>query len=177
VSAIVSGLIGGLIATGFGMLALRTQKPARTDRDGWKRLRPSWLMHSIVLGCLAFVVLMIYVFAQGGSTRADAEEQNFAALLILLGFGAAGLWIFWFAYLHRIAWKGDTIRCRSPFRRDSFFHFSDVTLVDSNSDFTEYKLVFSDGRKLRVSTYFHGFNDFMQVLDERFGNALQEVDH
>jgi len=177
VSAIVSGLIGGLIATGLGTLALRTQKPARADRDGWKRLRPSWFLHFIVLGCLAFVVVMIYVFAQGGSARADAGEQNFAALLILLGFGAAGLWIFWFAYLHRIAWKGDKIRCRAPFRRDSFFRFSDVTLVDGNSDLSEYKLVFADGRKLRVNTYFHGFTDFMQVLDDRFGNALHEEAH
>jgi hypothetical protein len=57
------------------------------------------------------------------------------------------------------------------------FRFSDVTLVDGNSDLSEYKLLFADGRKLRVNAYFHGFTDFMQMLDDRFGNALQEVDH
>ncbi len=176
-SAIVSGLIGGLIATGLGTLALRTQKSARADRNGWKRLRPGWFMHATLGGCVAFVLVMIYVFAQGGSARADAEEQNFAALLILLAFGAAGSWVFWFGYLHRIAWKGDKIRCRSPFRGDAFFRFSEVTLVDSNADHSEVKLVFADARKLRVSTYFHGFNDFMEALEDRFQDELPELDH
>ena len=174
-SAIVSGLIGGAIATAVGTLALRTQKPARPDPKGWKRLRPGWFMHAILCGCLAFVFVMIYVFAQGGSARADAEEQNFAALLILLGFGGAGLWIFWFGYLHRIAWKGDAIRCRSPFGKDDYFRFSEVVLVDGNADQSEYKVVFADGRKLRVNAYFHGFNDFMEVMDDRFSDDPAEL--
>ena len=90
--------------------------------------------------------------------------------------GAAGLWIFWFGYLHRISCKGNAIRCRKPFGKDDYFRFSEVVIVDGNADRSEYKLLFANGRKLRANTYFHGFNEFMEELDKRFVDGSGTVE-
>lgn len=90
-SALISGLIGGAIAGGLGALALRTQGNAHTTRESWKRLRPNWLMHFVLVGCFAFVLAIGYFFWSGASARADAGKQNLWALLLLLAFAAGGI--------------------------------------------------------------------------------------
>lgn len=167
-SAIISGLIGGLVATALGAAALRSQKSDPADHSGWKSLRPGWYLHFALLGCLAFVVAITYFFAIGGSARPDAKDQNFYALLLMLGFGAGGVWVLWAGYLRTIAWRGNNIRLSAPFRRDAYYRFSDVVGVSDSFDGAECKLHFTDGQILRVSVYFLGFHDFMDELGSHF---------
>ncbi len=166
-SAVVSGLIGGAIATALAAVALRSQKSARTDSDGWCWLRPGWLIHFAVGGCFAFVLAVSYFLWLAGSARTDAELQNFWAMLIMLGFGAGGLWLVWAGYLHRVAWRGNDIRLVRPLRRDTYYRFTDIVSVRPNGDGSEFKLRFADARVLRVSPYFHGFYEFKHEMAKR----------
>jgi hypothetical protein len=161
-SAIISGLIGGVVATALGALALRTQKTARPDQHGWRRLRPGWLYHLATFGSLVFVVLAGVSIAVG-SARADADEQNFYALLLMLGFGGAGAVLVWAVYLRRIEWKGDEIRVTGPFGQLRRYRFSSVEKITENS-YSEIKLRMPDGSTLRASPYLNGFFDFMDEL-------------
>lgn len=45
-SAVLSGLIGGVVAFRLVSLAERTQKPATVAAGGWKVLRTGWLLRS-----------------------------------------------------------------------------------------------------------------------------------
>src|SRR5438105_739375 len=100
--ALISGLVGSVVAALLGAAALRSLKPASTDEDGWKRLRPSWHSHLILVLCIALLAVMALFFAIGGSARADAGRQNVIALLLLVSFGATAVWIVWSAYVRRI---------------------------------------------------------------------------
>jgi len=164
---ILPGLIGGMIATGLGAVALRSQKLARLNEDGWMQLRPSWMIHTVVGGCLGFVLVIAYFFAGGGSARADASEQNFYALVLMLGFGGAGIYALWTVYLRKICWRGNDIRLTTPFRGVAYYRFTDVVDVGVNMDGSEYKLHFHDGRMLRVNVYLHGFHQFVRELTAR----------
>jgi hypothetical protein len=166
-SAVVSGLIGGVIAAGLGALAVRSQKSARTHSDGWMKLRPGWYLHLLLILCWAFVALIAYFFWTGGSTRADAQEQNFYALLILIASAAAGIWTLCSAYLREVGWKDDEIRVSAPWRRERLYRFSDITDVKGTFDGSGCKLRFGEHGKLNVSAYFHGFQDFTDELRRR----------
>ena len=131
-------------------------------------MRPSWYVHFVVLGCLAFVVIITGFFVSGGSARSDADEQNLWALGLLLGFGGGGLWLWWAAYLRRIRWKGNEIVVSDPFRANSHYRFADVVDLTENADGSEAKLHMADGRMLRVSTYFHGYNELMDDIERYF---------
>lgn len=165
-SWIVCGLIGGVAATAVGSLALRTQKRAHADEDGWKSLRPGWYLHFLVLGCLGFAGAIGYFFWLGGSARTDAAEQNLVALCLLLAFGAAGIWVYLTAYVRKIEWAGGVVRIRSPWRPQVSYRLSEAVAIRDSLNGAECKIRFADGRSLSVNMYFDGFYDFMADLDE-----------
>jgi hypothetical protein len=164
-SAIVSGIIGGVAATALGAAALRSQREAAIGADGWRRLRPGWYMHLALGGCILFVLLVAFFFYTGGSARRDAHTQNMWALLIMLVSGAGAGWTLWAGYLRRVAWKGAELRIATPFNVCTY-RFADVVGVGGNADGSECKLHMSDGGVVRVSVYFHGFQQFIQALGE-----------
>ena len=165
---IASGIIGGVVAVALGALAMRSQRSASVTSDGWKRMRPGWLIHLTLFGCIAFVVAVAYFFAIGGSSQADAREENLAALLLLLGFGTAGFFTWWLGYLRKFDWKGSEIRVIRPLGRTISYCFADVIELTEGWDASENKLHMSDGKTLRVTAYMHGFSDFMQDLGDHF---------
>lgn len=167
-SWVVSGLIGGVVAIALGVVARRTQKNATMDQHGWKQLRPSWLIHATLLGCLAFAAVIGGFFIMGGSSRSDAEEQNLWALGLLVAFSGAGLWLWWAAYLGRICWKGNQIVVSAPFRDDMRHRFSDIADVTFNADESEAKLHMADGRVIKVNTYFNGFHELMVEMERQY---------
>lgn len=165
---VLSGVIGGAIAVALGALAIRSQRAASIGADGWKRLRPGWYLHLALIGCSAFVLVIGWFFLQGGSSRADAVEQDRWALLLMFAFGAGGLWVLWAGYLHRIMWRGTEIRVVAPFGAERRYRYSEIVDMDDSFDGSEVKFRMQDGSVLRISVYFHGFQEFMSELDEHF---------
>ena len=164
-SAIVHGIMGGAAATALAALSLASQRDVRANRSGWKRLRPNWLIHFALIGCIAFVALISFFFLTGGSARRDAEEQNFYALLLMIAFGVGGLWTLTAGYLRHVEWKGETILVRL-LGRERRFAFSDFVAVRNGLDGSELKFITADGRVFRVGQYFHGSNQLFCALFE-----------
>ncbi len=87
------------IVTALGMAVSRFRpKPARVDELGWRRLRPSVLLHVTFAGCVAMASLPAWSLAKGGSARPDAAHQNVWAVCIMLGFAAAAFYVGWLNY-------------------------------------------------------------------------------
>lgn len=162
-SAVVHGIIGGAVATALAAVSLATQKPVEANRTGWKRLRPSWYIHMALVGCILFIAAISFFFLTGGSARRDAQEQNFYALLLMIAFGAGGIWTLCAGYLRRVEWKDGTVRT-SLFGRERQFRFDEFVDVRDGLDGSELKFFTADGRVFRVSQYFHGSNQLFGAL-------------
>lgn len=163
-SALVSGLIGGVVAASLGYLSHARQKAARVDKNGWKGLYPGWLLHGTLGGCTAFVVLMIWLLANGGSTRPDAGEQNLYAIGLALFFASASLYVGWFNYGRSVKWRANEIWVRNAFGREAVYSISDIRSVTINDVSGTYRLKFKNGFVLAVSTYLNGTKELVSVV-------------
>lgn len=168
-SGVVTGLVGGAVAFALVAIAERKEKLARTNSGGWKTLRAGWLMNGITLGCSGFAVLMGYFLLSGGSTRPDADTQNIAALLLLLGFGAGAFYFAWIGYGRTIMWKENELRVRTRFGRETVRYISDLSSITKSELRGEYRLTFRDGSTLWVSAYFHGAKE-LAAMSAPVGN-------
>ncbi|MEG3123487.1 hypothetical protein [Sphingomonas sp. GB1N7] len=163
-SAIVSSLIGGVIAVGFTALAARTHGKGQLTPDGWKRLRAGWLLKGTIFGSASLVAVMAYLLLSGGSTRPDAAEQNGYVAILVVGFGAIACYTFWSAYGRVIAWRGNELRVRSLTGREFSQKISDITGIIKSEMRGEYRLSFQDGSRLWLSAYLHGAEELVATL-------------
>lgn len=128
-SAVVSGLIGGVIAFGIVTLAERTQKSATQSHGGWRVLKPGWLINLTIIGGVALAALMGYFLLSSGSTLPDAATQNGFAALLLAAFIASAFYMAWTGYGRTIMWKGNALRVRAVAGKEVVRRLSDVTHV------------------------------------------------
>ena len=166
-SAVVSGLIGAVAAIALAGLAARTQKSAAMLHDGWRGLRPSWLVHCSMVFCFGFAGVISYFLLNGGSGRTDASTQNLVACLLLAAVVGGAIYIGWTSYFITVQWKGNKIRIRPIIGRDIVHKFSDVAKVKNAEIYGVYRLKFRDGSRLWFSEHMHGAKDLAAKLPKR----------
>ena len=163
-SAVISGLVGGAVAVALAAVAQRNQRSARTSADGWRVLRPSWFLHGTFLGCAAFAALIAYFLLSGGSSRADANTQNFYAVILGVGFGLCALYVGWTTYGRAIAWNDNQLRVRTIFGSEFVRPFSDVAAIKKREARGDYRIEFLDRTALVFSAYLHGAQEMVEHL-------------
>jgi hypothetical protein len=95
---ILTGLIGAVVTLILLAIAERGQKSAGVLPDGWKTLRPSWLMNFSIALLAGLAGIIIYYFVNGGSALPDADKQNAMAALILAASGLCAVYCVWVTY-------------------------------------------------------------------------------
>lgn len=163
-SAVISGLIGGLIAVALAALAERRQKRATRDGDGWLRLRPSWYIHAAVVGCAALSVGAGLLYHYIDPARPDIDEQRLAIAALALGFAAGALVVGIPAYGETMRWKGDLLAVRFLWRPEVVRQLSDVTSIERQDTWGVYRLTFKDGSKVGVGIQMHGARELIEHL-------------
>jgi hypothetical protein len=163
-SAVVNGLIGGAVAVVLAAVAQRGQRSARIGADGWRLLRPSWLLHGTFFGCSAFASFITGILLSGGSSRPNADTQNLYAVALGAGFGLCALYVGWTTYGRTVAWKGKELRVRTAFGRESVRRFSDVRSIKKSESRGDYRVSFLDGSTLGFSAYLHGAQELAERL-------------
>jgi len=154
-SPVMSGLVGGLIATVLSVIALRQQKRGRKE-DGWTVLRPSPYIHLALFLSAGIAGFIAFLFLYGSSRpNLDPEGQELAALALFVAFAGGALWCWWWYYAQKIRWRGATIET-IRFGRSETFSRHDIVSVEERETIGECMIKFSDGRKLRFSLYAHG---------------------
>ncbi|WEJ98387.1 MAG: hypothetical protein P0Y59_15720 [Candidatus Sphingomonas phytovorans] len=166
----ISGLIGAVLAAALCLIAERGQKRARANAEGWKTLRPGWLINATVTGMAAMAAFCGYLRFFVGSSRPDADTQMTYALILVIAFGLAALFGMWTNYGRTIMWKGDQLRLRTIFGHDAVRRISEVRSVTKSEMRGEYRLMFHDGSTLWLSAYLHGANELVAKLPRRAGN-------
>ena len=170
--SLIIGLFAGLVTLWLSELAVRTQQPAATTADGWKRLRPGWFLHGILIGAAGLGALMAWFLLSGGSSRTDAELQNAFAFGIAAVFAGAALHIAWTVHGRTIEWKDDVLRVRTRLGRDIEHRMFEVRWVTRSVARGEYKLTLADGSTLHLSAYLHGSNELVAKLPRRTRREL-----
>lgn len=166
-SAVLSGLIGAVVTLALVALDKRAQMSATKLPDGWRALRPGWLIHGGMVLCIGFAGLISYFLLRGGSDRPDAVTQNlFACLLLAVAIGGAA-YIGWTSYVTTIIWKGDELRVRRVLAPQTVRRFSDITQVTNSTMRGEYRVTFRDGSRFWFSEHMHGAKDLTARLPRR----------
>lgn len=161
--AAVTGLIAGAVTLAVVALADRTQKPARKNADGWKMLRPGWLVNMLIVALAVLWALASY-FALAGSSRPTVATEAAAAAILMLGSGSALIYYLWIGYGRNILWKGTELRVRTCFGRERVRRIRDVSAVVKVDALGDYKITFKDGSTLWLSPHFHGSRELMKRL-------------
>ncbi len=162
-----SGLIGALGAATLFAVAERWQKPARRTADGWRVLRPGWLINFVLAICAGLAALMSYIVLFVGSSLPDAETQMAVGALVAGGCWLACIYYGWTSYGRTILWKGNELRVRTIFGRDRVRRIPDVAKVSRSEALGEYKLTFKDGSTLWLSAHLHGSKELAKRLPKR----------
>ena len=168
-SAVISGLVGAVIAVALATLAQRKQRSAATDREGWKALRSSWLLNGTFVACVAFTALIAVFLLSGGSSRPDAPTQNLYALGLAVAFGLGAIYLGWTTYGRTIAWNDTELRVRMISGRETVRSISDVQSVSKSDARGDYRIMFRDGSKLVFSAYMHGAKELVASLPQNAG--------
>lgn len=163
-SAVVSGLIGGFVAAALVALARRRRTAARLDADGWRTLRPGWMINLAFILSAALAAFCFYVWMFVGSSRPDADKQMMICLLLGVGFALGAVGAGWAGYGRRISWKGDELRIRRLGGGEIVQRFADIAGVTKKDALGEYHIDFRDGSRLRLSTYFRGVEELAETL-------------
>ncbi|MDA7788028.1 hypothetical protein N8940_02210 [Sphingomonadaceae bacterium] len=160
----ITGLIGGAIAAVLSALALRSQKTAAANRDGWKTLGPNWFLHSTFIGSFALTSLFACVLVSGGSSLPDAETQNISLVGLMATFGIMTAYLWWTIYAHALAWKGRQLRVRSALGQEWTRNFSKISSIKISEFRGDCRIRFSDGSAVIFSTYLHGAKELLERL-------------
>jgi hypothetical protein len=161
---VVTGLIGAIVTLLILAIAERGQKSAWALSDGWKILRPSWLINFFIILSAGLAGIVTYFFANGGSALPDADKQNAMAALMLAVSGLYAVYCVWLTYGRSVMWNDDEIRVRSVFGGEIMHHISDVEDVTKSELWGHYRITFSDGSRLRVNAYLHGAKELVEDL-------------
>lgn len=161
---IIFGLISGCVAFTLIVMAERRQKSGFRDADGWKTLRPGWLLKATIIGSAIFAASIAGMLLSGGSTLPDRASQNMAAFLVLIGMIAASLVTAWTCYGQTISWKGDHLRVGRWFKIESAARISHIIAIEKSRISGEYWLRFRDGARLRFPIHLEGAADLAAAL-------------
>lgn len=160
----ITGLIGGAIAAALCSLALRKQKDAEISSDGWKTLRPSFLLHGIFILGFALTSLFAYLALSGGSSLPDAETQNISLAVLLAAFAAMTIYLWWTTYAQTIAWKGRELRARRVFGKERHWSFTEIRSIKESDFRGDCRIRFNDGSGIIFSSYLHGSKQLLGRL-------------
>lgn len=163
-SAIISGLIGGVIAVVVTTAARRAVRSPPADPDGWTRLRPGWLLHGLYAGPAAFAMLIIYATIMNGWPQEDEADQAIFLLIVFMAVIAAAGYYSWLTYGRIVRRRDGMIQIVRPLRRSRNYTLQDVRTVRHNAVMSDYVLRFTNGETVRLSEYLHGVDDLLAAI-------------
>jgi hypothetical protein len=161
-SAIVSGLIGGLVGTAFLGWAMHNLRAVDANADGWRTIRAGVAIWAPLAGSAAFSLLLLYVYFFVGSARADAESQMMACLGVALAFALGAAALAASAFGQSVSWRAGELRVCPLIGATTLKPLSELASIQLRSWSHMFRLTFSDGYAVELSPYMHGTK---QLLD------------
>lgn len=146
-SGVVSGVVGGLIAT--VLTAYIARRVGKGGRPG--ELRFGGFMWGLAVACLAFSLLPVIATVFFGDDTALWAKAG-----VFLGFGAAAVYCFGEVAFVRGRFDEDGIRFHTPWTGTKQEHWEDLVSVELNGWCSWYTLTFASGKIVHLSTHLTG---------------------
>lgn len=139
------------------------------DGHGWSTLRPNGMVYTAFVLSTILTFIMLIALANIGS-REDWRTQIIPLGLMLLFFGAGAIFTGSMIYNSTIKFNDASIVLKKRFGGIQTWSWSDIRRSYYNPLSGERVMVFSDGRKLGISTQYVGAQDlFARLRDHGFG--------
>lgn len=146
-SAIISGLIGGIVSV--VLAAYIARRAGRSVTAG--RLSFGFPIWTLALGCLAFASLPVFSIVY-----ADDHREFWVKVALLVGFGVAAIYCFGEAAFVRGTFDDAEIEYFTPWTGLKREKWEDLDSVHFNEWGHWYTLTFKSGRKIRLSRHLRG---------------------
>lgn len=154
--AIVVG--GPLVALLWALFALGSDE-AGQDIHGYTvlRLKPGMRITLSVLA-VALAVLMI-------AGTLDTEQE--ALKWLFRAFAVAFLWGGWVIFTAKVRFDGATLFAPGPLGGQRKYDWADLVAIETLSDNREYRLVFRDKRKVKISFFYSGVDRLIWLANQK----------
>lgn len=166
-SAVVSGLVGAACAVAISAMSQKLGKPVKANAEGWKVLRPGWLINGAIVGSSGMSAFFGYIWIFVGSSRSDAETQLLYALGLFLAFGLAAFYLMLLCHAQIVMWKGNQLKIEHRIGSTKAVSFGDISAVAKSDLLGLYRVVFKDGKSVRISKDMQGIEQLLAKLPRR----------
>lgn len=153
-SSIISGIIGGIVAT------LTTTVIAR---NVGKAAAPGQLKYATFMWCLAIACVVFALLPVASTYVAGHNKEFWAKLFLFLGFGFAAVYCFGEAAWVQGSFDHVGIRFTTPWTGLKQEQWKDLVSIDFSGSASWYVLTFKSGKKIRLSTYLSGHQAALEV--------------
>lgn len=164
-SAIVSGLIGCVVAT--LVTAYVAKRVGKGVAPG--QLRHGGFMWGLAIACLAFALLPVAISWQSGH-----DKDLWAKVGLFVGFGFGAIYCFGEARWVKGRFDHEFITFTTPWTGNKHERWQDLVLVELNGWCSWYVLTFKSGAKVRLSTYLGGHMAALEILETQALEAEPE---
>jgi hypothetical protein len=156
-SAVVSGLIGGVVA-----VVLTSYIASRVGKSGVPgELRYGFFMWGLASACLLFALFPIAI------TLAGNDKELWAKVGLFVGFGVAAVYCFGEAAFVRGSFDEDGIAFSTPWTGRQNERWKDLKSLELNAACNWYTLTFNSGKKVRLSLYLRGHMSAVEMAHAR----------
>jgi len=161
-SSIISGLIGGVVATLIGVVATKAARRKITHGE----LKHSALIFILAIVCIGLSAFAAWLFFYDNKVHQKTSELiSFIGLFV--GFGLSGLACFAEYFKVQGVFDSDRIEFYTPWTGRKTELWDNLVSAKFNSAMYWYTLKFKSGKTIRLSSYLLGHGEVLAILKAR----------
>ncbi len=161
-SSIISGLIGGVVATLIGVVV--TKAARRTTTHG--ELKHGTFIFVLAFLCLVFSWFAVWAFFNDYDVHEKTSEL-IAVIGLFLGFGLCSLVCFAEYFKVKGVFDAERIEFYTPWTGRKTELWDNLISAKFNPSMYWYTLKFKSGKTIRLSSYLLGHGEVLAILKER----------
>lgn len=165
-SSIISGLIGGLVATLIGVVATKAARRKITHGE----LKHSALIFILATVCIALSAFAVWIFFNDNDMHQKTSEL-ISVIGLVVGFGLSGLVCFAEYFKVQGVFDAERIEFYTPWTGRKTELWDNLISAKFNPSMYWYTLKFKSGKTIRLSSYLLGHGEVLDILKQRGFNV------
>lgn len=165
-SSIISGLIGGLVATLIGVVATKAARRKITHGE----LKHSALIFILATVCIALSAFAVWIFFNDNDMHQKTSEL-ISVIGLVVGFGLSGLVCFAEYFKVQGVFDAERIEFYTPWTGRKTELWDHLISAKFNPSMYWYTLKFKSGKTIRLSSYLLGHGEVLDILKQRGFNV------
>ena len=162
--ALLAGVAIGLFLAFLGWYRRKTVGAAKRGKDGWRSLRPRWVIRALIAALVLLIGFAIASNYWAGTAHAVSGPQYKTAAIISAITLSVAAFILWPLWSRTVRWNDTEVRMRTIWGRESGGRFDDVGLVRYHKNKGRYTVVFLSGERVEFSEEMHGSQELLDRL-------------